>query len=234
MLMFDLAGRLIEPTRLKKTIGGDIDRDGLPAKIDVPTTGDFADVTVSDLSTDGAMGKTLSRSTLGKMRVTNTQANQVKGFVEALRMQAFVMGGGSQSATGQTSRSFRYGFWHPSVYNEGAWVEYLPPANGTTTGMFLTVRHGGTITRTPINLQVNNPAEHYPLDLWISRNPKTGGWTVTIMEGGQPRTEMTFPLAQLDLDERYLVPFVEWERLDATGSCTATICQFSHTVYWRF
>ena len=234
MLRFDLAGKLIEPSRMKKTIGGDIDRDGLPDKVSIPTTGNWSGVTVTD-DNDGAFGKQISRTTLGKMAVTNEQANLITGNVEALHLKARVAGGGSGATTGATERRFLFGFRHPTAFNEGAYVAYLPPILGeSVTGTYITVVKGGVKKREPINYQCNNPGEHFALDLWVSRNRQENKWYVTLMEGDQVRIQMPFDQADLDINNRYLVPFVEWEWEDDSGYINATICQFEHTVYWRF
>tara|TARA_Y100000588_G_C14192408_1_gene898609 strand:- start:869 stop:1570 length:702 start_codon:yes stop_codon:yes gene_type:complete len=233
MLRFDMSGKLIEPSRLKKTIGGNIDRDGLPAKIDIPTTDDWTGVTIAD-NVDGALGKVLSRTTLGKIAVRNSQANLITSNVEALHLKARVIGGGSNATSGQTTRRFRFGFIHPTVGNEGAYVEYLPPAYGELEGSSMVGIAGNVKTRKPINYTVNNPGEHYALDLWVSYNRADSRWYITLMEGEQVRTQYPFSSTELSLYNRYLIPFIEWEWEDASGAIDVTVCQFEHTVYWRF
>ena len=230
MLMFDMAGRVIDPGRLRKTIGGDLDARGIPPLIEIPTTGAYAGVTVGEYATDPYLATKLSRGTgdPGPAIVRGPEIDltaEMMGFHLAAR----VFGGGSGSTFGLTRRDFRCGF-RSDDGQHGIFVEYRNP-DRAESGTFITARSGGSDTRHPINYQINNPTERYAPELWATRNLTAGGWTATLAEGGQIRTDMNLGnTASMDR----LRPFAEWDWTATTGDFHAMVSHLSFDIFWRF
>lgn len=228
MLNFDMAGRLIAPSRLRKTIGGDIDgRNGIPAGLEIPTTGDYAHIAVSDYG-DPLMAKTLTWSAAGRGLIRGpvvTLKSEMVAF--CVRVRAF--GGGSSATSGSTRRDFGYGLQSDDGLH-GLFKEYRSP-DRTTSGNYITARAGGVDVRHPILYQDNNPAERYAPEFWVSRNP-AGGWTATLCEGDRPRVAMDIPASEVSLTT--FRPLVFWDWTYPTGACAAQIAYFSLDIFWRF
>lgn len=235
MLLYDMAGKLIPPSRLGKEIGGNVDNLTLPEGLTIPTTGDFAGVTVGEFAGDVEFAKRLTRTTQGKAGIEGP-AKVIKGRHKAILVRASIIGGGSSSTSGQTRRSLRVGIGQTSD-TDGLYLEYRDP-NKTDAGTYITAVKDGVHTRVPINYQVNNPSEHYDIRVFCSRNwhPQTGnnGWTVTLFEGERPRHEVSFDDTQIDLDEVFQKAICEWEWTHASGSFLPHVAFFSQTTYWEF
>lgn len=229
MLSIDLAGNIITPGRLVKRLGGDFDEfNGIPNGFDIPTDGDYSGVTISN--TGGPhFAKYLTRTAAGKCVIHGPEFS-VTSEMMAFRLQAKVVGGGSSATSNNTRRHFRYGFSDEAGQN-GAYLEYLSP-DGIESGSFITTLKSGIASRQKINFQTNNPAERYALNLWVSRNPITGSWTVTLGEGEQIRTVMDIPTQSISMAN--IRPFIEWEWTATTGVFLVSIAQFTTDIYWRF
>lgn len=227
MLSYDMNGRLIEPSRLKKTIGGDFDDFGIPNDIVISSDG----VTQSDFAGDPEFAKVFTRTTPGVISINNN-SKVLKGRHIALCVRAFIIGAGSSATSGQTRRNFRIGFRH-SNNNDGLFLEYRSP-DVASDGTFITAVNSGSTTRKPINYHVNNPGEYFVITFWISRNKKTGGWTATLCEGEQVRTVMEFSSSEVDLDEIWTQAFVEWDWTYGSGTCSPGVAKFEQTTYWQF
>ena len=231
MLLFDMAGRLIAPSRLLKTVGGDIDRHGIAAGVTIPTTGDYSGVTVTDTPADTSLSKTLTRTAAGKAAVIGS-VFKARGDLMAARLVGFVSGGGSGATSGFTRRDFTYGF-RTTNSSDGCYIEYRNP-DTSTPGIFLTVKKGSSIVRTPINLQTNNPEERYCLSFWISKNKSTGGWVATLGEGDQIRTVLEISQSDEDFDNKFFEPFIEWDWTYASGNFAPQVSHLSHEAYYLF
>lgn len=228
MLQIDMSGRVIEPGRLKKTLGGDFDTRGIPALFDMPTTGDYSGVTVADYS-DAYMAKGLSRTTMGRAAARGP-AITLKAEHAGFCLRAGVFGGGSSATSGETRRDFTVGLQSDDGQN-GLFMEYRNP-DRTTTGIFLTGRAGGVDTRKAIRYQVNNPAERYPVELWATRNLLTGGWTATLCEGDRPRHVVDFSSGEVALTT--FRPVVAWDWTYPAGTFNVQIAHMALDIYWRF
>lgn len=231
MLQFDLAGNLIEPGRLKKTFGGDLDSvNGIPTGVEIPTTGDYSGVVVSD-TPDLFYGKTLTRTTTGKA-CARGDAILVKGEMNAFRMRCGLIGGGSSATSGNTRRNIRIGFFKPDN-TQGAYIEYINPDSGTE-GAYIQAVIGGVTTTYPINFNVNNPGENYYITFWLSRNKSSGGWTVSFGEGDQIRTVKDIDISELSVQSQYIRATVEWDWTYASGLFEPSVCHFSYDIFYRF
>lgn len=228
MLSFDMAGRLIAPSRMAKTFGGNIDSRGIPDDIEIPTTGAQAGVVISDYS-DPWMAKTLTRTVAGKATIQGPSIT-LKGDMVAVCVKVRAFGGGSSATSGSTRRDFSYGL-RSDDGQHGLFKEYRNP-DRTETGNFITGRAAGVDTRRAINYQDNNPAERYPPEFWVSRNVLTGGWTAYLFEGDQCRTVMNVPATDATLTT--FRPFIEWDWTYPTGNFNVNIAHFSTDIYWRF
>lgn len=231
MLNYDMTGKLIKPSRLIKTVGGDIDGlNGIPSNIEIPTTGDFSGVAVSDFTGDVSFAKTLSRASAGKM-VVRSSATLTKGRHKALKVNSKIIGGGSSATGGNTRKDFRVGFRHQNE-NDGLFLEYLSP-DSPNEGTYITAVKDGVTTRKPITYKVNNPTERYDINFWCSRIP-AGGWEVTIMEGKSVQNVVTFDEAEVDLENLWIEGFVEWNWTYASGFCEVSVAHFSRDLCWQF
>ena len=229
MLSFDMEGRLIEPSRLKKTLGGDFDTRGIPPLFEIPTTGDHAGVTVADYASDPYLAKTLSRTTPGPALVHGPTL-PLEGEHVGFCLRSRVFGGGSSATSGSTRRDFTLGL-QSADGQHGLFMEYLNP-DRAVTGAFITGRAAGVDTRKPVQFQVNNPAERYPVELWVTRNVQTGGWSATLCEGAQPRHVVEFSAAEASLTS--FQPMLGWDWTYTSGTFSAQLAHLSLDIYWRF
>lgn len=231
MLRLNFDGSIKEPSRLKKSFGGPIDAtNGVPASIEIPTTGSHSGVVVSDTG-DLFYGKTLTRTASG-LACVRGDAILVKGEMNAFKVTACVMGGGSSATSGQTRRDFRVGFWKPDL-TIGAYIEYINPDSGTE-GVHLKVISDGSTETYPLNYQVNNPSDNYYITFWLTRNLSTGGWTATLAEGSEIRSEVDLPPSELSLNNKYIRAYVEWDWTYASGSFSPSIANLDFDIYYRF
>tara|TARA_Y100001970_G_C14153595_1_gene814179 strand:- start:648 stop:1346 length:699 start_codon:yes stop_codon:yes gene_type:complete len=232
MLQFDMAGKLIEPARLKKTYGGKFDKlNGIPDNFEIPTTGDYSGVTVSDYAGDVHYAKTLTRASAGKAAVTASTYWLVKGDVEAFKLSAGIIGGGSSATSGNTKRSFRIGLVQ-NTGNYGAFLEYRNPDHPDGQSTQFIVIDNGVETPYPVNYRINNPGERYPVELWLTRNRNRGTWVLTLAQGGQISTFKD--IGAVNFNEKYMRPLVEWDWTASNGTFNPSIAYMYFDVYWRF
>lgn len=236
MLQFDMAGRIVEPGRLKKSMGGDFDSRGIPSLFEIPTTGDYSDVTVSDYS-DNMYAKKLERpaATPGLAVARGPEVDMGSEGV-GYHVSSRVIGGGSsfQASYGATSRDFFVGLLSDDGQN-GVIMEYRSP-DSADSGTFITGITNGTSTRKPINYQCNNPSERYAIELWVTKNTATSGWTATLCEGDRPRHVVDFVAGTVGLTD--VRPVVGWDWTYDSGGGTdyfsVGVAQLSLDLYWRF
>ncbi|AOZ68728.1 hypothetical protein LPB142_04860 [Rhodobacter xanthinilyticus] len=224
MLQLDFRGRVIEPGYLSKTLGGDLDSRGIPDLWEIPTTGGYAGVTVSD-PVDGTylsqyMGKIMSRAagSPGPIRVQGPVIRTTYGM-GGIYTSAHVIG------LGTTSMSFKMGLLSDDSQT-GVYVEH------SGSQAYLTRVTGGVVTRQAIALDLNGNVDHAQIGIWVTRNqrPEPNDWTVTLEVNGGLRE-------QLSGDRNYMSiasvrPVVEWV-YSGTNAVSRTICNHIAKIYWQ-
>lgn len=231
MLRYDMSGKIIPLSRLGKTFGGDIDgTNGIPANVEIPTTGDYAGVTVSNFLGDEDYSKTIKRTTAGKAAVAATNYFLVKGRHLGFHLKAHLIGGGSGASSGKTNRSIKIGFLSNNAQYD-AYLEYRDPTQ-TDPGTYITVHDGGTITRHPITYFISNPDSRFPVEVWLTRAKEGEDWYFTIAQDGLINTQIN--LGQVAFPNKYLKPTVEWDWPVADGTFDPSVARFEFTIYRRF
>lgn len=229
-------GRIIAPARMVKRLGGDIDARGLPTDFAIPTTsitpGNFTNVVAS--TDDYLFSQKITRTGAGLARIHGPVIN-AQGQIRAYNIKALFRGGASTATSGETRCDVNVGF-RSDNNQQGTSLEYIAADSaaslGIAEGTYLTGRASNSSTRNPVNFQINNAAENYAIDLWLTKTGTTG-WRLSFGEGdGYIHQFADFTTSQLVMTD--VRPYLQWNWTYATGTFNRRICQFICDIYFDF
>lgn len=232
MLNFDMSGKLIEPSRLKKTWGGQIDAwSGVPSEVLIPTTGDYAGVTVENYGPDSRLGKTIKRTTSGQAAVKPQYSSFWRDEHKAHKLRAFFVGGCGSNETfagAQTQRTFQFGFFE-SNGDYAVYFEFVP----VTAENRVVVNDNGTITTYPVNFQAGRSDDRMPLTVWLSRNGTTDNLTFTI--ANEEQIQSIVEIGEFaGIRNKYIAGEARWDWQYGSGRFEPTISLFETSIYFMF
>lgn len=183
-------------------------RGQIPDGYDIPQTGDWSNVAVSDIDSI-ATGISLPVDTTGKMRVDgiyrkwNYNSNGVDLSIRGCRLNCQIRGASSQDTSGETERNFFFGLG--TTANQYFYIGIEALSDGTAN---LVIRKGfGVHTRKEVDFNLLDPDKVYNITVWIVRT--STGVDVAVGEREQVFCIESFDDSEVDLARTY-APTIEW------------------------